>query len=61
MISLAKGAKSSIETAISPELEGVTGKYFGPGGEEKPNDKYYSTQNEQIVWDYCKKVTEGYL
>lgn len=60
-ISLAKGAKSSIETAISPELEGITGKYFGPKGEEKPSDKYYSAENEQIVWDYCKKVTEDYL
>jgi NAD(P)-dependent dehydrogenase (short-subunit alcohol dehydrogenase family) len=61
MISLAKGAKSSIETAISPELEGVSGKYFGPKGEEKPSEKYYSIENEQIVWDYCKKVTEAYL
>jgi len=60
MINLAKGAKSSIEAAISPEQEGVTGKYFGPKGEEKPSDKYYSARNEQIVWDYCKKVTEDY-
>lgn len=60
LISLAKGAKSSIEAAVSPELEGVTGKYFGPKGEEKVSDKYYSTQNEQIIWDYCLKVTEDY-
>ncbi|MDR2083766.1 MAG: SDR family NAD(P)-dependent oxidoreductase [Bacteroidales bacterium] len=61
LISLTKGAKSSIETAISPELEGVTGKYFGPKGEEKPNEKYYSLENEQKIWDYCKKVTEDYI
>lgn len=60
MISLAKGAKSSIEAAISPKLEGVTGKHYGPKGEEKVSDKYYSAKNEQIVWDYCKKITEGY-
>ncbi|MDL2282224.1 SDR family NAD(P)-dependent oxidoreductase [Parabacteroides sp. OttesenSCG-928-G06] len=60
MISLIKGAKSSIEAAVSPKLEGVTGKYFGPKGEEKVSDKYYSTQNEQIIWDYCLKVTEDY-
>lgn len=60
LISLAKGAKSSIEAAVSPKLEGVTGKYFGPKGEEKVSDKYYSTQNEQIIWDYCLKVTEDY-
>lgn len=61
MIGVAKGAKSSIEAAVSPKLEGVTGKYFGPKGEEKPGDKYYSARNEQIVWDYCKKVTEDYI
>lgn len=60
LISLAKGAKSSIEAAVSPKLESVTGKYFGPKGEEKVSDKYYSTQNEQIIWDYCLKVTEDY-
>ncbi len=60
MISIAKGAKSSIEAAVSPTLKGVTGKYFGPKGEEKTSEKYYSAENEQIVWDYCKKVTEDY-
>ena len=57
----AQGAASSIYAASSPELEGVTGKYFGLKGEEKPSDKYYSPENEQIVWDYCKKITESYL
>jgi len=55
MISLAKGAKSSIEAAVSPALEGVTGRYFGPKGEEKPSDKYYSAASEQTLWNYCKK------
>jgi hypothetical protein len=59
--SVAKGASSSIKAAVSPELEGVTGKYFGLKGEEKPSDKYYSPENEQAVWDYCKKVTDKYI
>ena len=57
MNSVAAGAAPSIKAATSPELEGVTGKYFGLKGEEKPSDKYYSHENEQIVWDYCKKIT----
>lgn len=61
MISVPKAASSSIYAAVSDELEGVTGKYWGPKGEEKPSDKYYSTENEQLVWDYCKKATERYL
>jgi NAD(P)-dependent dehydrogenase (short-subunit alcohol dehydrogenase family) len=61
LITVAKGASSSIKAAAAPEVEGVTGKYFGPKGEEKPGDKYYSPENEQIVWDYCKKVTDKYI
>jgi len=57
----AKGASSSIYAVTSPELEGVTGKYFGLKGEEKPNDKYYSPENEKAIWDYCKKITKDYL
>lgn len=61
MISVSKGASSSIYAAVADELEGVSDKYFGPKGEEAPSEKYYSTKNEQRVWDYCKKATERYL
>ncbi|SFW81748.1 SDR family NAD(P)-dependent oxidoreductase [Chitinophaga sancti] len=61
MISVAKGASSSIRAAVAPELEGVTGKYFGPKGEEKVNEKYYSVENEEIVWKYCQEVIRPYL
>lgn len=57
----ADGARTSIYLASSPQLEGVTGKYFGLKGEEKPSEKYYSPENEKIVWDYCVKITEAYL
>lgn len=61
MISLAKAASSSVHAAVSPDLEGISDKYFGPKGEEKPSEKYYSTENAQLVWDYCKRATERYL
>lgn len=61
MISVAKAASSSIKAATSPELEGVTGKYYSPKGEDKVNEKYYSPENEKAVWDYCQKITEDYL
>ena len=61
MTTLAKAASSSIKAAVSPELERVSGKYFGLKGEENPNDKYYSLENEQIVWAYCAKIAEPYL
>ena len=59
--SVAVGASSSIKAAISPEMEGVTGKYFGPKGEEKASTKYYSPENENKIWDYCQKIAKPYL
>ncbi|MBL0912751.1 MAG: SDR family NAD(P)-dependent oxidoreductase [Bacteroidia bacterium] len=61
MNSLAAGARSSVQGAVSPGLEGVTGKYFGPKGEEKPAEKYYSAENEQTVWDHCVQVTRPFM
>lgn len=48
MISVTKGAGSS-KAAVWPELKGVTGKYYGPKGEDKVNDKNYSAANEHKV------------
>lgn len=61
MKTTAEGAASSIYAATSPELEGVTGKYYGLKDEEKPSEKYYSPENEQIVWDYSMNVIKPYL
>jgi len=61
MNSMEKAISASVKCATAPELESVTGKYFGPKGEEKPSTKNWSLENEQIVWDYCKKITEKYL
>lgn len=61
MNSVEAGAAPSIRAATSPELEGVTGKYYGLKGEEKPSEKYYSLENERKVWDYSHNVIEKYL
>lgn len=61
MNSMEKAIYPSIFTATSPEMEGVSGKYFGPKGEEKPSNRYYSAENEQKVWDYAMNVIQPYL
>ena len=61
MNSMEKAINPSIKCATAPELEGVTGKYFGPKGEEKVNQKYYSAESEQIVWDYCMKAIKPFI
>lgn len=56
-----QGAASSIYAAASPELEGITGKYYGLKGEEKPSEKYHSSENEQTVWNYSMNIIKPYL
>lgn len=56
------GARTSIYLATSPEVENVSGQFFdNKENIEKPSDKYYSVENEKIVWDYCQKITKDYL
>lgn len=57
-----KGARTSIYLATAPEMENVSGKFFGNNkNEEKPDAKYYSVENEQKVWDYCMEILKPYL
>jgi NAD(P)-dependent dehydrogenase (short-subunit alcohol dehydrogenase family) len=56
-----KGAITSIYLATSPEVEKVTGEFFNHRGKiEKPDDRYYSLENEKIVWDYCNRITRSF-
>lgn len=56
------GARTSIYLATSPEVEGITGEFFDNKGKtEKPDDTYYSVENEQKVWNYCMKIVQPYL
>lgn len=61
MVPIDKAASSSLYAATSQELEGVSGKYFGPKGEEQPSAKYYSPENEMKVWNYALNVISPYL
>jgi len=55
-------AKASIYLATSQEVENITGKFFNSKAKMvKPNSKYYSPENEMIVWNYCMKIVEPYL
>ena len=57
-----QGAKTSAYLATSPDVEGLTGKFFGKNAnEEKADHRYYSAGNEQKVWDYCMEALKAYL
>lgn len=56
------GATSSIYLATSPEVEGVSGQFYDNKAKvEKPDEKHWSVENEQEVWDYLQKILVSYL
>ncbi len=58
----AEGAKTSIYLATSPEVENITGEFYDNKGKiEKPDDRYYTPENEKLVWEYCKNIMKNYL
>lgn len=61
LIPLNKAAGSSIYAATAPEISGLSGKYYGPKGEEKPSARHYSAGNERKVWEYARSVVSAYL
>ncbi len=56
MTTVEKGVKPTIFAATADEMKGVNNKYIGPKGYEKVNEKYYTEEKEQIIWNYCMKA-----
>ncbi|MDD4631690.1 MAG: SDR family NAD(P)-dependent oxidoreductase [Proteiniphilum sp.] len=55
------GAKTSIYLATSPDVKNVSGAYFSKKGKiEKANDRYWSPENEKLIWDYCSGIIKKY-
>lgn len=57
----AQGAETIIFLASSGNVKGVTGKYFDNRKPVKVSRKYNSVENENLVWEYCEKVTATLL
>jgi len=55
-------AKTSIYLATAQEVENITGKFFNHKAKMvKPNSRYYSPENEKVVWNYSMKIISPYL
>jgi len=50
MLSPEKSARAAIYLATSPELEGVTGKHFSRGKEEKSSTESYDAASAERLW-----------
>ncbi|MGC3978346.1 MAG: SDR family NAD(P)-dependent oxidoreductase [Paludibacteraceae bacterium] len=61
LLSPEKGAETTIYLASSDEVKNISGQYFEKKKIAKVtvDKKYYSAENEQLVWEYCRKLTES--
>jgi len=57
MMSPEKSARAAIYLATSPELEGVTGKHFSRGKEERSSTESYDAASAERLWNVSTKLT----
>jgi len=53
-----KAAETSIYLASSPEVEGITGKYFINKQEQKSSEDSYNEEYANKLYDITMKMTE---
>ena len=57
MISPDRAARAAIYLATSPELEGVTGKFFSRGKEKRSSRESYDETSAQRLWKVSEELT----
>ena len=53
-----QGAETSIYVATSPDLEGVTGRYFTNKRERKSSEESYNKEKQERLWKLSEKLTQ---
>lgn len=61
MSTVEEGADATVRLAISPELEGVTGRYFDGQREVRANRQAYDAQARKRLWNLSEELCEGLL
>ncbi|MCX7840878.1 MAG: SDR family oxidoreductase [Anaerolineae bacterium] len=56
-ISAEQGAQTSVYLASSPEVEGVTGKYFGKCKPRESSPASYDEEAQKRLWRLCEEMT----
>jgi len=59
MLSPEKGAETSIYLASSPEVEGVSGKYFIKCAEARSSPESYDQAKARRLWEVSEEMTRG--
>ena len=53
-----KGAETSIYLASSPDVEGITGKYWTKKEQHKSSEESYNEENAKRIWEISAKMTK---
>ena len=61
MRTAAHGARTSVLMASSPDVEGVSGQFWGNGKPKRINPKWVSPEGERAVWEHCAQACTPYL
>jgi NAD(P)-dependent dehydrogenase (short-subunit alcohol dehydrogenase family) len=61
LISPQRGARTSVYLSSSPEVEGVTGKYFEQEREKRSSDVSYDPALAERLWDASEKMVASSL
>lgn len=59
--SIPEAAATGIYIITSPDVEGVSGKFYGNKKEKEIGSKWYSENGQEQIWDYCNEASEKYL
>jgi NAD(P)-dependent dehydrogenase (short-subunit alcohol dehydrogenase family) len=54
-----QGADTLIYMATANEISSASGKYFINRKPAKVSTKYYTAENEKMIWDYCNRLAGG--
>ena len=53
-----EGCQTTLFVALSPDLEGVSGKYFRNCRESRPNARVFNKQWQMLLWEESKKIAK---
>jgi hypothetical protein len=56
MSTVEEGTEAVVRLAVSPELEGVTGRYFDGTREARANRQAYDPQARQRLWELSEEL-----
>ncbi|HJQ30169.1 MAG TPA: SDR family NAD(P)-dependent oxidoreductase, partial [Rubrobacter sp.] len=61
MSTVAEGADATVRLAASPELEGVTGRYFDGKSEARADRQAYDEDARQKLWNVSEDLSRSFL